>query len=295
MATETASGSGVPRRVLGRALRGLRLETGLTTRVAAELLEWSEPKLWRVETGQTALRGLDVTVMCEVYRAPPAVAAALAALAREARHAPSGGWWHDTSDGGPGVDVYGVLEEEACLLQAYASCQVPALLQTGAYAAALIMAGQPGLGADDVGRLVRRRLDRQVLITRETAPLEISVILSEALLHRTADGAAVMAGQLRHLAGITALPNVKVRVAPFSAGMHLGMLAGPFTLLRFPHREHGGHPDTVRWASLTGELYLDQPAQVQRYREAHAATLACSLSGDASQDLLLAVAKELER
>ncbi len=30
-------------------------------------MEWSEPKLWRVETGQTAVRTLDVQAMCAAY------------------------------------------------------------------------------------------------------------------------------------------------------------------------------------------------------------------------------------
>ena len=67
---ETLAGSAVPRRVLGRYLRGLRNQARLTTKVAAGLLEWSEPKLWRIETGQTVLRSLDVEAMCAVYGAP---------------------------------------------------------------------------------------------------------------------------------------------------------------------------------------------------------------------------------
>jgi len=46
---------------------------------------------------------------------------------------------------------------------------------------------------------------------------------------------------------------------------------------------------------LTGELYLDKPHEVQRYREAHAAILGCALEEAATQDMLLAVAKDLER
>ena len=44
----------MPRRVLGQHLRDLRNQAGLTVKVAAGLMEWSEPKLWRIESGQTA-------------------------------------------------------------------------------------------------------------------------------------------------------------------------------------------------------------------------------------------------
>ena len=82
--------SAVPRRVLGQHLRDLRNQAGLTTKLAAELLEWSEPKLWRIETGQTALRALDVQAMCQAYDAHPDLTQALAELARHTR---AHGWW----------------------------------------------------------------------------------------------------------------------------------------------------------------------------------------------------------
>ena len=52
-------------------LRGLRKQAGLTVKMAATLMEWSEPKMWRIETGQTAMRVLDVEAMCAAYGAPP--------------------------------------------------------------------------------------------------------------------------------------------------------------------------------------------------------------------------------
>ncbi|NEA61008.1 helix-turn-helix domain-containing protein, partial [Streptomyces sp. SID13666] len=46
------------RRTLGRHLRELRNQCRLTVKAAAAKLEWSEPKIWRIETGQTSLRSL---------------------------------------------------------------------------------------------------------------------------------------------------------------------------------------------------------------------------------------------
>jgi transcriptional regulator with XRE-family HTH domain len=56
--------SAVPRRVLGQYLRDLRRQAGLTAKLAASLLEWSDPKLLRIETGQSTLRALDAQAMC---------------------------------------------------------------------------------------------------------------------------------------------------------------------------------------------------------------------------------------
>ena len=135
MATQqTLAGSGVPRRVLGRHLRALRNQAGLTVKAAAGALEWSEPKLWRIETGLTAMRGLDVTAMCTVYGASPGLTRALAELARQVR---ASGWWHAYGGSIPeDFSVYAALEDEASESLAYASCQVPTLMRTEAYARA---------------------------------------------------------------------------------------------------------------------------------------------------------------
>ena len=181
-------------------------------------------------------------------------------------------------------------------LLGYASCQVPALLRTEAYARTCHH--RPAWQRyDEVDRLVYECMARQALVTRASAPLPVTIILSEALVRCPVGGADVMAEQLRHLAGLAAQPNVCLRVVPLSAGMHPGLVTGPFTLLRFPLNGHGEETDpaTVYIGGLTGELYLDKPHEVQPYRDAHAAILGCALDQVASQDLLLTVAKELQQ
>lgn len=125
MAGQAVAESGVLRRVLARSLRGLRGRAKLTTKAAAGLLEWSEPKLWRIETGQTMLRSLDVEAMCAAYGAPADITAALAELARKAR---ADKQWHPSGDAAPGdFSVYTELQNEASELLGYACCQVPTL------------------------------------------------------------------------------------------------------------------------------------------------------------------------
>ncbi len=77
--------AGVQRRLLGQCLRDLRLEAKLPVKRAAVALEWSEPKLWRIETGQTTMRGLDVQAMCAVYGAPPGLAPSLGRTGQTAK------------------------------------------------------------------------------------------------------------------------------------------------------------------------------------------------------------------
>ena len=115
--TEQATGSTVPRRQLGRYLRDLRGSQRITVKTAAEKLEWSETKVWRIETGQTSLRSHDVELMCRIYAAPPDLTEALMGLAKETK---AKGWWHAYGDVIPeGFDVYIGLEEAASQLSAY--------------------------------------------------------------------------------------------------------------------------------------------------------------------------------
>jgi hypothetical protein len=294
MTAHTMSGSGVARRLLGWCLRDLRQQARLKVKAAAAALEWSEPKLWRIETGQTTVRGLDVEAMCAVYGAPPGLAHDLAGLARSTR---TEGWWHPHGEAVPGAfDVYARLEEQACLIQGFEPSQVPALLRTAPYARALITSSHPDADPEEIEELVYECTARQMLVTRASTPLAVTLILGEAVLRCPTGGAQVMGGQLRHLAKLAVLPNVRLQVVPFTAGMHPGLRAGPFTLLRIPSRG-GAEPDetTVHVPGLTGELYLDTPGEVQHYEAAYTAISSCALGERASQDLLLMAATEVEQ
>ena len=88
-----------------------------------------------------------------------------------------------------------------------------------------------------------------------------------------------------------------LRVVPYGAGHHPGLVTGAFTMLHFPPawEPWDTGPAIVYAAGLTGELYLDKPHEVQAYRDAHAAILGCALDEHASHTLLLTAAKELEQ
>lgn len=286
------STSSVPRRVLGQHLRNLRQQAGLSVRAAASLMEWSEPKLWRIETGQIAMRVLDVQAMCDFYSAPPDLTQVLAGLARHTR---AYGWWHSNDEPSSGnFSIYAMLQESASNVLGYAPGQVPDLLRTEDYARAVMTSRQAAGG--DADHLVRECLARQIIVFRAKEPLWVTIILSEAMLRCPVGGASVMAGQLRHLAEIATLPNVCLRVVPFSAGSHPGLATGTFTLLEFaPAGRTEPGSGIVHAPGLTGELYLDKPQEIRSYREAHAAILGCSLDETASRDLLSAASKELEQ
>lgn len=293
MPKQTLPTPGVLRWVLGQQLRDLRQQASFTFKMAGSVLDWSEPKLWRIETGQTALRVLDVQAMCAAYDAPAGTTRVLAGLAAQIRADDSWRAYGEAIRGNSGV--YTVLEDTACGLTVYAPSQIPGLLRTEAYARALVTS--PGLGEEEADRLVSLCLKRRVLVTRTGEPLEVTVALDEALVRRSVCEPEVMAGQLRFLADLAALPTICVRVVPYDAGRHPGLATGAFTMLHFPPTNDGvdTDPAVVYIQGLTGELYLDKPDEVQRYRDAYAAILDCALDEHATQALLMAAAKDLEQ
>ncbi|MGH3777871.1 MAG: helix-turn-helix domain-containing protein [Pseudonocardiaceae bacterium] len=293
MTEVTTMGSTVPRRQLGRYLRDLRNRSRLTVRAAAAQLEWSEAKIWRIETGQTSLRSLDVEAMCKVYGAPGDLTEGLMGLAKETK---ARGWWHSYGDAIPeGFDVYIGLEEAASHFSWYESELVPGLLQTEDYARAVIRADNPGVADQEIEQRIHVRMARQALLTRVTSPPVLQVVLNEAILHRPIGGEKVMVRQLERLVEANALPTVSLRVMPYGAGLHHGIMSGPFVILRFPLNGNGQdtEPPTVYVESFTGALYLDKPREVDRYDTAFTNIWLSSLDERASQELISQVAREL--
>lgn len=293
--TDGLTESTVPRRQLGRHLRDLRNRARLTVRAAASALEWSEAKIWRIETGQTSLRGLDVEAMCRAYGAPPKLAQGLVALAKETR---TRGWWHFYSDVVPETfDLRIGLEDSASQLSWYASELVPGLLQTRDYARILIRTALPEASDDEVERRVDVRIARQALLTRAAAPPIVKVAFNEAILRRTVGGEEVMARQLQRLIEAAGHPNVSIRVVPFEVGEHAGLLCGSFVMMRFPTTGDGREtePPTVYKDGFTGALYLDRAQEVGRYDAAFGAIWASASDEPRSLSLLHEAARELMR
>lgn len=289
------TGSTVPRRQLGRYLRDLRNKSRLTVRAAATQLEWSEAKIWRIETGQTSLRSLDVEAMCKVYGAPQDTTVALMGLAKETK---ARGWWHSYGDAIPEYfDVYIGLEEAASHFSWYESELVPGLFQTEDYARAVIRADTLGVNDAEIDRRVHVRMARQALLTRVTRPPVFDVVLNEAILHRPVGGEQAALSQLRRLSEVSELPTVSLRVVPFSAGLHHGIMSGTFELLRFPLNGNGQEtePPTVYVESFTGALYLDKPHEVARYDTAFTNIWESALDERASRELITQVTRELAK
>ncbi|BCJ62774.1 helix-turn-helix domain-containing protein [Micromonospora endophytica] len=283
MAEDT--GSSVPRRHLGRVLRQLRTEAGMTVDGAAEALQVSRQRLWRIEAGRSAVSRRDVRDMCQRYAARPELTAALVALAGETR---AKGWWHAYGDPLPRwCEPYVSLAAEARRLREYADGMIPALLQTRGYAMA-VCRRRSDLTEAEREKLIEVRLRRQdVLRRRLPAAPRVEAMLAEAVLLRAVSDPAVMVEQLRHLVAVSRLPQVSLRVVPLAVGVHRAAIAGPFMLLDFPPGNRAEpDPPVVYRELLTGSLYLDREPEVAAYEQVWAGLDAVALDHDQSRHLI---------
>jgi len=287
----TDAGSTVPRRQLGRYLRQLREEARVTVKAAADALEWSTPKIWRIESGIVSMRALDVEAMCRAYGAAPDITQALMGLAKETK---AKGWWHSYGDAIPHwFELYVGLESAASRLRIYEPELIPGILQTPEYATRVFRVAQPEMPPVEVERGVAVRIGRQALLRRSLPPPpQLEVVLNEVVLRRSIG--CGMAEQLHHLCAVGDLPNVSIRVLPIDAGLHrAAMVGGPFIILDFPASGEGRQPEpsTVYSDGLTGALYLDKPAEVAAFNSVWESTVTASLDEQASADLIAEIAR----
>ncbi|MEU6572474.1 helix-turn-helix transcriptional regulator [Streptomyces sp. NPDC046805] len=248
--------------VLGRRLRELREAAGLGREEAARVLRVAPATVRRMETAEVALKIPYVQVLLATYEVPAEERAAFVALAEEANQP---GWWQRFHDVLPDwFSMYVSLEGAARIIRSYEPHFVPGLLQTEAYARAVLEAGTIGQARPEtIERHVSLRMARQRLLERDDPP-HLWVIMDETVLRRPVSvHAGVMRDQLDKLLEYAERGRITLQLAEFAAGPHPGTYA-PFTLFRFAEPEL---PDMVFTEYLTGALYLDSRQEVATHLE----------------------------
>ncbi|MEU4796203.1 helix-turn-helix transcriptional regulator [Streptomyces sp. NPDC023327] len=177
--------------------------------------------------------------------------------------------------------AFAEMEAKARYLSTYQAQLVYGLMQTEAYARAVLATGAP----DRLDELVAARMDRQRVLEREHPPL-LLVTLDEAVLHREVGGRDVMREQLAHLLRIAERRWVQLQVLPDSAGEHAGMV-GSFTALRF-----ADDPELVYTEDLISGHMTANPETVREAARRYANLQAAALSEGKSAELISRVMEE---
>jgi transcriptional regulator with XRE-family HTH domain len=182
----------------------------------------------------------------------------------------------------PWLGHFAALEQGAARLWSYEPIAIPGLLQTPEYTTALQEGDPRDLSEADVVRRVDTRRARQKVLFRERDPLVLSVVLDESVLLRVAGDRTVMRGQLDHLAGTAALPNVTIRILPLHAGV-FSAAWGSFTIITSPGATE---PYMACVEDRVGMHYLDRPHEVEEHVALYEHLSAVALSPTASLDLI---------
>ncbi|NKY27476.1 helix-turn-helix domain-containing protein [Nocardia gamkensis] len=286
--------STIPRRQLGRRLREIRLEAGLSIQDAARLIERGAGTLQRLERGEAnRVRMLDIQALCQIYDRLDM----LDALLELAKVAASGDgedglWWNEYGHAiRADFELYVSLEASASKLTVYRPDIISGLFQTPDYARMLDMLYFPDASIEDLDQRVSVRLKRQRVITRRRNPIDADLLLDENVLRRVVGNPDVMSGAMRHLADLPA--NVTVQILPFSRGFPLGVACGPFVVLDFDRAT--GEPPTVYVEGYRGNMYYDMVEAVTQYRNTFQTLQRVALSPADSKQMLRRMAREYEQ
>src|SRR5437764_1437752 len=161
----TGTSPTVRQRELGKRLRDLRGQHGLTVEDVAEKLLCSATKISRLETGARRPSLRDVRDLCGLYGVDEVASADLMSLARGARES---GWWTQYED--LNLDPYIGLEQDAKSITCWSAYYVPALLQTEEYARAIIGSIAPQMDPGILQQRLEARMRRQILLEDANRP-----------------------------------------------------------------------------------------------------------------------------
>lgn len=236
--------------ILGQKLRELREEHQLTLKEVAEYLQRDASTISRFEVGILPARVPEVLAYLDLCSVDdPHCRDALRRLSQDVFQK---GWWDGYTDEVAGSLIDRIwLESRALEIRSFEATVLPGLLQTRAYAGALMRAADPDAPTAKIDRWLEIRMTRQQLLTRPD-PIRLTAIIDEGALRRRVGGNLVMRAQLDHLAELANRPNVEVMVLPAAAGAH-ACPDGSFEIL------HMCEPfDDVGYAGTpAGEIYVE--------------------------------------
>jgi transcriptional regulator with XRE-family HTH domain len=241
-------------RLLGRLMRELREQAGLTMRYVAACLGADLALVRWFEHGDGSLARAQMAELLDVYREhDPQRREGLLRLAEAAWRSQAGPDFDGAMPDESFADLLW-LEDEAHRIRYYSPTAIPDSLHTAEYAEQIARAV---LGPSSLPEQVAARLaiaeQRRHIIHRQPEPVAIDVVLEECALRHAGRDRRVWSAQLDHLREIGRLPNVQIRMLPTNA-TRPPQVVGPFTVFTLPQP----YPGTmVHIEYLGGRLFLE--------------------------------------
>lgn len=269
-------------RELGEGLRQAMECGGFHASGVARELGWSPSRVSRILSGKRGGSSHDVAAFIAVCGVRGDERERLMALSFD--HGP--GWRVHHHPSAPRRSRTAVAhEEQALAISGFTGAVVPELLQTRAYAAA-VLAGGANVAEWDVAGRIEVLVGRQRVLDKEDAP-HCTFFVHELVLHTPVGADVVMSEQLHVLLRRSVRPNVTVRIVPRAVGAHAGM-AGAFTLLDVRDFKRVVHLD-----GETASHFLETPVEVGAYQHVLNALGRVALDDVRSRDLIATLAARL--
>lgn len=263
------------RQDLGRRLRMLRRQAGLSGKDLAERLGCHPSKVSRIELGTTIPSPADVRAWCAAAGADDE-ADDLAAQATSVEFAYS--TWRSTQRTGGLLRLQeeGITEltERTRRWQAYEPRVLPGILQTVAYASAILEVTRQRLDQpDDVGPAAAARFAlRRVL----DGPATFAYLIEEHVLREPLAGPEVMREQAEQLVADSHRPNVSVGIVPMGT-LRVRHATENFTIF---------DEEMVRVQLLPGRFTATAPGDVAEYLRAFEMLAGMAVYGDEARALI---------
>ncbi|WP_128818040.1 helix-turn-helix domain-containing protein [Streptomyces sp. S063] len=261
-------------------LRGLRSDAGLTGKQLAKLTGWQGSKVSRLQSGRSQPSDEDIRAWCRACGAEDE-AADLIASARQAQQMYTE-WRRVQGRGLKGVQQARTpLYERTKTMRVYSSSVIPGMLQTRAYAAALLAEiSRFNRTPDDSAAAADARVERSRIIRR--AGRRFPILIEESVLRRQVGNTETMAEQLGYLLQVAALPTVTLGIVP-SRAMPLWPLE-TFTIF---------DEEQVGVELLTAAITITTPSEVAQYLAAHEELSSGAAHGPAALRLIARAVSEL--
>ncbi|WP_344828821.1 helix-turn-helix transcriptional regulator [Actinocorallia longicatena] len=262
-------------------MRLLRERRGMNLAEAADLLSKSKAALGKFENGQVALKPSEVDYILLKYEMYDA--AERGPYLRLSERGRAKGWWLEYKEvvDGKGADFLSI-ESEAGRIDIFSTMVVPGLMQTPAYAAAMMGGSTPEEAErePDLQTKVAFRMERQRILHGDSAT-RLHVVISEAVIRQKFGGESVWREQMQALLTVSRMENVSLQIMPFAAETHPGM-SGAFIV--FDALE--GDFSVVLVESRSFSTFLDDLDQVALYNSMFEELKRLALSPEATRELI---------
>lgn len=208
--TSPLSSAQAARTALATRLRHLRLDAGRTGHELSLACGWHPAKTSRIEHGHAVPSDADIRTWCTACgaeeQAEDLIAAARSASSMYVE------WKRLNRAGLASLQQEIVpLVERTRQFRVYCSHVVPGLLQTSAYAAAVITAYGTFHGtADDVEAAAEARVKRSKVLHKRGR--QFAFLVEESVLHSRIAAPETTTAQLQHLAELASLPQVSLGI-----------------------------------------------------------------------------------